>query len=81
MEITYKRNRNIYYDTEIKFCCDEIKKWFDEGSIECDCNEVWVMGEEDWEYTYGERTQLFKIKYCPFCGRKIEYKEILKKEV
>ena len=53
----------------IKVCCKKMKKHFANFDIQLEDEDIYIMG---FDGEYMEHFEIFTIKYCPFCGKKIE---------
>ena len=53
----------------IKICCDEINEKVNSGDIKFRVDEINIM---HYDGEYNDYDKVFSIKYCPFCGKKIE---------
>ena len=67
--------------TRIKACCKEMKKPWDH---DLDIVSCWNARKKEWEFkittgtidVYGGGIEhSIKIKYCPYCGKKLKMEE------
>jgi len=66
--------------SEMKHCCERLKKLFDGKVIGKDISGYWIWlaletnaygnSDSDWEL----------IEFCPFCGKKLMKREVVKKD-
>ena len=86
MKVYYKHSNHYrklsYVYTNVEYCCDKMK----EASTVDISRGFFFCGDVEWDYDDGTiyfdtasgeyGTRLTNVKFCPFCGTKIEMRRL-----
>jgi len=72
---SYEWVKRLYFEIRTEFCCEELKATVEQRGILQSSNngELCVPLKESYEYS-----PIFN--FCPFCGKRIKYCDIKKKQ-